>query len=251
MGVRAGTRPLPDVVSLTCSCSRKSPTLEFEVRRPRAYATTHPRHQVRAGSTGCPEGQALACASAPARSIAREAGPRRDEPGNARLEARAFRTAARAGPPAVVATGTARSAPPAPWSGPPLPPCGRPGRPPSSSAPQARPRVRGARTGKSCGLGGVDRPAVDRPVEPGPSRGRASRTRSFVLGEDGGTSSRLHPQRPASRALLDYARPGDTVHTTGCSASELPAPSTCPARPPTSSAPPYCGRSSEPTSTKG
>ncbi|MEV4360123.1 recombinase family protein [Nonomuraea sp. NPDC049625] len=31
--------------------------------------------------------------------------------------------------------------------------------------------------------------------------------------EDTGTSSRLHPlQRPKFRALLDYARPGDTVH---------------------------------------
>ncbi|MFB7577133.1 recombinase family protein [Streptomyces sp. NPDC056165] len=31
--------------------------------------------------------------------------------------------------------------------------------------------------------------------------------------EDPGTSSRLHPlQRPKFRALLDYARPGDTVH---------------------------------------
>ncbi|MFF9852122.1 recombinase family protein [Streptomyces litmocidini] len=35
-----------------------------------------------------------------------------------------------------------------------------------------------------------------------------------VLEEDPGTSSRLHPlQRPKLRALLDYARPGDTVHT--------------------------------------
>jgi DNA invertase Pin-like site-specific DNA recombinase len=34
-----------------------------------------------------------------------------------------------------------------------------------------------------------------------------------VLEEDGGTSSRLHPlQGPKFRALLDYARPGDTVH---------------------------------------
>ncbi|MFD7409743.1 recombinase family protein [Streptomyces sp. NPDC059866] len=34
-----------------------------------------------------------------------------------------------------------------------------------------------------------------------------------VFEEDGGTSSRLHPlQRPKFRALLDYARPGDTVH---------------------------------------
>ncbi|MFF1650977.1 recombinase family protein [Streptomyces sp. NPDC058240] len=34
-----------------------------------------------------------------------------------------------------------------------------------------------------------------------------------VVFEDGGTSSRLHPlQRPKFRALLDYARPGDTVH---------------------------------------
>ncbi|MEU1800947.1 recombinase family protein [Streptomyces sp. NPDC019937] len=31
--------------------------------------------------------------------------------------------------------------------------------------------------------------------------------------ENPGTSSRLHPlQRPKFRALLDYARPGDTVH---------------------------------------
>ncbi|MEU8133597.1 recombinase family protein [Streptodolium elevatio] len=35
-----------------------------------------------------------------------------------------------------------------------------------------------------------------------------------VFEEDPGTSSRLHPlQRPKFRALLDYARPGDTVHT--------------------------------------
>ncbi|MFJ3818116.1 recombinase family protein [Streptomyces sp. NPDC090056] len=34
-----------------------------------------------------------------------------------------------------------------------------------------------------------------------------------VFEEDPGTSSRLHPlQRPKFRALLDYARPGDTVH---------------------------------------
>jgi DNA invertase Pin-like site-specific DNA recombinase len=34
-----------------------------------------------------------------------------------------------------------------------------------------------------------------------------------VFEEDGGTSSRLHPlQRPKFGALLDYARPGDTVH---------------------------------------
>ncbi|MGW8703328.1 recombinase family protein [Streptomyces eurythermus] len=34
-----------------------------------------------------------------------------------------------------------------------------------------------------------------------------------VFEEDGGTSSRLHPlQRPKFRALLDYARPCDTVH---------------------------------------
>ncbi|GAA2724765.1 MULTISPECIES: recombinase family protein [Streptomyces] len=34
-----------------------------------------------------------------------------------------------------------------------------------------------------------------------------------VFEEDGGTSSRLHPlQRSKFRALLDYARPGDTVH---------------------------------------
>ncbi|MGX1563904.1 recombinase family protein [Streptomyces sp. NPDC055506] len=34
-----------------------------------------------------------------------------------------------------------------------------------------------------------------------------------VFEEDGGTSSRLHPrQRPKFRALLDYTRPGDTVH---------------------------------------
>ncbi|MFF8285447.1 recombinase family protein [Streptomyces albus] len=34
-----------------------------------------------------------------------------------------------------------------------------------------------------------------------------------VFEEDPGTSSRLHPlQRPEFRALLDYARPGDTVH---------------------------------------
>lgn len=34
-----------------------------------------------------------------------------------------------------------------------------------------------------------------------------------VFEEDCGTSSRLHPlQRPKFRALLDYARPGDTVH---------------------------------------
>ncbi len=33
-----------------------------------------------------------------------------------------------------------------------------------------------------------------------------------VFEEDPGTSSRLHPlQRPKFRALLDYARPGDTV----------------------------------------
>ncbi|MEU1944716.1 hypothetical protein ABZ554_20305 [Streptomyces sp. NPDC020125] len=37
-----------------------------------------------------------------------------------------------------------------------------------------------------------------------------------VFEEDGGTSSRLHPlQRPKFRALLDYARPGDTVHISG------------------------------------
>ncbi|MFF2722109.1 recombinase family protein [Streptomyces sp. NPDC058011] len=35
----------------------------------------------------------------------------------------------------------------------------------------------------------------------------------FVFEEDPGTSRRLHPlQRPKFRALLDYARPGDTVH---------------------------------------
>jgi DNA invertase Pin-like site-specific DNA recombinase len=35
----------------------------------------------------------------------------------------------------------------------------------------------------------------------------------IVFEEDGGTSSRLHPfQRPKFGALLDYARPGDTVH---------------------------------------
>ncbi|MER6331935.1 recombinase family protein [Streptomyces sp. NPDC001034] len=34
-----------------------------------------------------------------------------------------------------------------------------------------------------------------------------------VFEEDSGTSSRLHPlQRPKFRELLDYARPGDTVH---------------------------------------
>ncbi|MFE6086029.1 recombinase family protein [Streptomyces virginiae] len=34
-----------------------------------------------------------------------------------------------------------------------------------------------------------------------------------VFEEDPGTSSRLHPlERPKFRALLDYARPGDTVH---------------------------------------
>lgn len=34
-----------------------------------------------------------------------------------------------------------------------------------------------------------------------------------VFEEEPGTSSRLHPlQRPQFRALLDYARPGDTVH---------------------------------------
>ncbi|MGW1107544.1 recombinase family protein [Streptomyces sp. NPDC002540] len=34
-----------------------------------------------------------------------------------------------------------------------------------------------------------------------------------VFEEDAGTSSRLHPlRRPKFRALLDYARPGDTVH---------------------------------------
>ncbi|MDT0347750.1 recombinase family protein [Streptomyces litchfieldiae] len=34
-----------------------------------------------------------------------------------------------------------------------------------------------------------------------------------VFEEEAGTSSRLHPlQRPKFRALLDYARPGDTVH---------------------------------------
>uniref|UniRef100_UPI003F491A59 recombinase family protein n=1 Tax=Streptomyces chartreusis TaxID=1969 RepID=UPI003F491A59 len=36
---------------------------------------------------------------------------------------------------------------------------------------------------------------------------------AVVFEEDPGTSSRLHPlQRPKFRALLDYARPGDTVH---------------------------------------
>jgi DNA invertase Pin-like site-specific DNA recombinase len=34
-----------------------------------------------------------------------------------------------------------------------------------------------------------------------------------VFEEDPGTSSRLHPlQRPTFRELLNYARPGDTVH---------------------------------------
>ncbi|MFJ9427516.1 recombinase family protein [Streptomyces sp. NPDC101249] len=38
-------------------------------------------------------------------------------------------------------------------------------------------------------------------------------TDPVVFEEDPGTSSRLHPlQRPESRALVDYARPGDTVH---------------------------------------
>ncbi|MDN3271389.1 hypothetical protein [Streptomyces sp. MA15] len=41
-----------------------------------------------------------------------------------------------------------------------------------------------------------------------------------VLEEDGGTSSRLHPlQRPKSGELLTCARPGDTVHISGMSAS--------------------------------
>ncbi|MER7487914.1 recombinase family protein [Streptomyces sp. NPDC126497] len=36
---------------------------------------------------------------------------------------------------------------------------------------------------------------------------------AVVFEEEPGTSSRLHPlQRPKFRALLDYARPGDTVH---------------------------------------
>ncbi|MFE6839872.1 recombinase family protein [Streptomyces sp. NPDC057705] len=37
-----------------------------------------------------------------------------------------------------------------------------------------------------------------------------------AFGEAPGTSSRLHPlQRPKFRALLDYARPGDTLHISG------------------------------------
>ncbi|MFI0716393.1 recombinase family protein [Streptomyces inhibens] len=55
----------------------------------------------------------------------------------------------------------------------------------------------GGRRGRGCGRG-LERAGIEDPV---------------VFEEDGGTSSRLHPlQHPKFRALLDYARPGDTVH---------------------------------------
>ncbi|MGA4960352.1 recombinase family protein [Streptomyces lavendulocolor] len=48
-----------------------------------------------------------------------------------------------------------------------------------------------------------------------------------VFEEDPGTSSRLHPlQRPKFRALLDYARPGDTVHISASYAAPATS-STC------------------------
>ncbi|MCX4870957.1 recombinase family protein [Streptomyces sp. NBC_00257] len=72
-------------------------------------------------------------------------------------------------------------------------------------------RAEGALGGEPGLQAGLDRPAVDRPAEPRPGRGR-DRGPGRLRGGPG-TSSRLHPlQRPKLRALLDYARPGDTVH---------------------------------------
>ncbi|MFD4976415.1 recombinase family protein [Streptomyces sp. NPDC058424] len=77
---------------------------------------------------------------------------------------------------------------------------------------RVRSSVRKGPLGGEAGLqAGLDRPAVDRPAEPRPSR--AGIEDPVLFEEDPGTSSRLHPlQRPKFRALLDYARPGDTVH---------------------------------------
>ncbi|MFI1711782.1 TetR/AcrR family transcriptional regulator C-terminal domain-containing protein [Streptomyces griseoruber] len=52
---------------------------------------------------------------------------------------------------------------------------------------------------------------TSRPAEPRPGRGRDRGPGRFE--EEAGTPGRLHPlQRPKSGKLLDYARPGDTVH---------------------------------------
>ncbi|MGW7550090.1 recombinase family protein [Streptomyces rimosus] len=72
-------------------------------------------------------------------------------------------------------------------------------------------RGEGALGGEAGLQAGLDLPAVHRPAEPRPGQGRDRGPRRLR-----GGPRHLQPspplQRPKFRALLEYARPGDTVH---------------------------------------